>query len=280
MSNTNKQGQIEALEDQLKNRKPFSYDPEADALYQQYRQQYETVGRQAMEDTVGQAAALTGGYGSTYAESAGANAYNRYLGEFAALVPELYDRSAAAYKQETENLFNRLSIETKQQNDAFDRCMKLLGSGVRPSDADLAAAGMSAQQAATALAIYQYNTGAPISSGTTNSGTTNSGNTADNGGTSSNGNTSDSGSTGVGTTTFPNGGYDNGNLSFEQVKGMQEWLGVAADGQYGAKTQKAAEERFGIAGLSAVQAWIAYQKAIGAYGSGGGGGQTGNDRVE
>ena len=56
----------EALEQYL-NREAFQYDLNADALYQQYQNRYQELGRNAMKDTMGQAAALTGGYGSSYA---------------------------------------------------------------------------------------------------------------------------------------------------------------------------------------------------------------------
>ena len=53
--------ELDKLYDQITNRKPFQYDLNQDALYQQYKEQYQRLGRQAMEDTMGQAAALTGG---------------------------------------------------------------------------------------------------------------------------------------------------------------------------------------------------------------------------
>ena len=56
----------EALQAYL-NREDFQYDVNADALYQQYKDRYVELGKDAMEDTMGQAAALTGGYGSSYA---------------------------------------------------------------------------------------------------------------------------------------------------------------------------------------------------------------------
>ena len=36
-------------------------------------------GKQAMQDTMGQAAALTGGYGSTYGQAVGQQQYDAYL---------------------------------------------------------------------------------------------------------------------------------------------------------------------------------------------------------
>ena len=60
------------------NREKFSYDLNGDALYQQYKDQYTTQGQMAMMDTMGQAAALTGGYGNSYAQSVGQQAYQGY----------------------------------------------------------------------------------------------------------------------------------------------------------------------------------------------------------
>ena len=62
----------------MANRK-FNYDVNGDPLYQQYKHSYMTQGKQAMEDTIGQAAAMTGGYGNSYATAAGGQAYQSYL---------------------------------------------------------------------------------------------------------------------------------------------------------------------------------------------------------
>lgn len=57
------QQQLAALYDQISSRKPYAYDPEQDADYQRYARLYQRQGTAAMEDTMGQAAALSGGYG-------------------------------------------------------------------------------------------------------------------------------------------------------------------------------------------------------------------------
>ena len=60
------------------NRKEFSYDLNGDMLYQQMKDQYQVLGKTAMQDTMGEAAALTGGYGNTYAQSVGQQTYDEY----------------------------------------------------------------------------------------------------------------------------------------------------------------------------------------------------------
>ena len=58
-------GELTELYNRIANRKPFSYDIGTDPVYQQYREQYQRQGRLAMQDTMGQAAALAdAAYGS------------------------------------------------------------------------------------------------------------------------------------------------------------------------------------------------------------------------
>lgn len=67
------------------------------------------------------------------------------------------------------------------------------------------------------------------------------------------------------------GGYDNGSLSASQVAEMQRALGVTPDGLWGSRTSTAAN------GMSANEAWQAYQAAkrkTGGYSGGGGGVNT------
>ena len=59
------QSQLNAAIDKIMNREKFSYDLNADALYNQYKDQYINQGKMAMMDTMGQAAQLTGGYGNS-----------------------------------------------------------------------------------------------------------------------------------------------------------------------------------------------------------------------
>jgi hypothetical protein len=92
----------------LLDRSPFSYDPGADPLYQTARDQYVRQGRQAMEDTLGRAAALSGGYASSYAQTQGQQAYADRLDRLAALLPDYYDRARSAYDKETVALQDAL----------------------------------------------------------------------------------------------------------------------------------------------------------------------------
>ncbi len=95
--------------DALDNREPFSYDPGADPLYQSAKEQYSRLGRRAMEDTMGQAAALSGGYASSYAQTQGEQAYGERIARLAELLPDYYDRARSAYDRETGDLRDKLN---------------------------------------------------------------------------------------------------------------------------------------------------------------------------
>ena len=115
------QQQINDVLDKILNREKFSYDLNGDALYQQYKDQYTTQGKQAMMDTMGQAAALTGGYGNSYAQSVGQQTYQGYLQQLNDKVPELYQLALDKYNREGEDLYNQYGLYTDRENTEYGR---------------------------------------------------------------------------------------------------------------------------------------------------------------
>lgn len=114
-------GELTELYNRIANRKPFSYDIGTDPTYQQYREQYQRQGRLAMQDTMGQAAALTGGYGSTYGEQVGQQAYNAYLQNLNDIVPDLYNAAYNRYRDEGTDLYNQYGLLSDRENQAYSR---------------------------------------------------------------------------------------------------------------------------------------------------------------
>lgn len=96
--------------DKINNREKFTYDLNGDALYQQYKDQYMNLGKLAMQDTIGQASAMTGGYGNSYAATAGNQAYQGYLQKLNDVVPELYQMALNQYNQEGQDLKDNLAM--------------------------------------------------------------------------------------------------------------------------------------------------------------------------
>lgn len=105
----------------IENREKFSYDFNADPLYQQYKDQYTRLGQQAMIDTMGSAAALTGGYGSSYATTAGSQAYQGYLGQLNSVIPELYDRAYSRYQEEGNAMYQLLNTYQSLDDTNYGR---------------------------------------------------------------------------------------------------------------------------------------------------------------
>lgn len=118
--------QIKSLYEQITGRAPFRYDSATDPLYQQYRQSYIAEGGRAMRDTMGQAAALTGGYGSSYAQSVGQQAYDRYLERLADILPETYGLALDAYNAEGDRLDKELAMTQAMEKSDYDRYLDSL----------------------------------------------------------------------------------------------------------------------------------------------------------
>ena len=128
------QDEADAYLSQYQNRDPFSYDFNSDALYNQYKDQYIQQGRLAMMDTMGQAAAMTGGYGSSYAQTAGQQAYNQQLNHLNDVMPELYGMALDRYTQEGQELLDmygmymdREALEYGKYQDGLNNWYTQLG---------------------------------------------------------------------------------------------------------------------------------------------------------
>lgn len=118
-----KQQDYTDLYNKLYNRDPFSYDFNADALYQQYKDKYIQQGKMAMADTMGQAVAMTGGYGNSYAATVGNQAYQNSLANLNDIIPELYQMAYNKYNQEGQDMRNMLSILSNERTFEYGKEM-------------------------------------------------------------------------------------------------------------------------------------------------------------
>lgn len=89
------------LDSALNNVTNFKYDPLQDASYRQLAKSYNQLGNQAARNTMGEVAALNGGYGSSYAATAANQQRSQYNQQLAAMIPDLEDR---AYNRATGTL--------------------------------------------------------------------------------------------------------------------------------------------------------------------------------
>ena len=103
-------GQLNALYEQIVNRKPFQYDLNGDLLYQQMADQYAQMGAQASRNAMGQAAALTGGYGNSYAQQVGNQANQQYMTALNQNIPDLYQQALNAYLAEGDRMMQQYEL--------------------------------------------------------------------------------------------------------------------------------------------------------------------------
>lgn len=107
--------------DKIENRDKFAYDVDNDPLFQQALASAMSSGKSAMQDTIGQASSLTGGYGSTFATTAGNQAYNAFIEDAYNNLPEYYQMALQAYQAEGEEMYNLLGMYTQMGESEWNR---------------------------------------------------------------------------------------------------------------------------------------------------------------
>ena len=113
--------QLEAIYNEMTQRKKFSYNPEEDAAYHRYADIYQRQGEAAMEDTLGKSAALSGGYESSYAQLAAQQTYQRYMQDLAQLIPQLEANARSAYDREGQAMQDRYAALQQERNEEYER---------------------------------------------------------------------------------------------------------------------------------------------------------------
>ena len=119
--------QIDDLLEAVMSREKFSYDLDSDPLYDQYHKQAVREGDRAMRDAMGNATALTGGYGSSYATTAGSQAYDYYLSQLNDRIPELERLAYSKYLQEGQDLYDQLAALQGLEADAYGKYRDQVG---------------------------------------------------------------------------------------------------------------------------------------------------------
>lgn len=113
------QGKLDDYTSQYENRDKFSYDLNTDAIYQQYKDKYIKQAKMASADVMGQAAAMNGGYGSSYAQTVGNQAYQANIGQLNDVIPELYQLAYEKYNNEGQDMLNMISLLRGERDFAY-----------------------------------------------------------------------------------------------------------------------------------------------------------------
>lgn len=256
------QAQLDDTMKKILNREKFSYDLNGDALYHQYKDMAVQQGRQAMMDTMGQAQAMTGGYGNSYAQGVGQQAYQGHLQQLNNVIPELYQMAYDKYAQEGNDLMNQFGLLADREvqdygrhQDSMDRWSEELArlqnryDSERSFDygqwADGRDFGYGQFRDETADKQWQAEFDEAIRRYNFEHGITGQEETPANKGTP-----------GTGIPPVPQTG-----LSEEEIKEIQKSLGLPADGIWGPETQATVKAMWGVD--SAEAAKEAYGKTSG-----------------
>lgn len=105
----------------LENIGDFKYDFADDPMYAAMRDNYARQGKLAMQDTVGKASAATGGYGNSYAASAGAQAYNQYMAQTSEMIPELYQMAYTLHANKKSDAYKKASLYDSLEATDYSR---------------------------------------------------------------------------------------------------------------------------------------------------------------
>jgi hypothetical protein len=113
--------QIANVLNEVFNPTEFTYDPLQDASYQSLANIYNQMGNRAARDTMGDAAMLNGGYGSSYATTAAAQMRAQYNQELASQIPALRQQAYNEYLNAYDMKNTALSALMSADDTAYGR---------------------------------------------------------------------------------------------------------------------------------------------------------------
>ena len=125
--NSQYSSQIDQLLNSILNREEFSYDYTTDPTYHAYADKYKRLGDRAREDTLGNIAALNGGYASSWAASAASQAQNDYNQQLSDVIPTLYDAAYNRYMDDYNMDVTNLGLLQGVDNTQYDRYRDTVG---------------------------------------------------------------------------------------------------------------------------------------------------------
>ena len=120
---------VDNLFNKLMEEKKFTYDPSSDPLFQTYKDLYHNMGMRAMQNTLGAASALSGGYNSSAAQTSSQMAYKSYLDALGEKAGETYNSALDKYRFNQQDLLNRFSA-ARDMNNSGNEAYRL-GTDIR-----------------------------------------------------------------------------------------------------------------------------------------------------
>ena len=111
------EGQLAGWLNEIDNYGEFKYDLNADMLYKQMVDNAVQKGQMAMQDVTANAAALSGGYGYSYAAALGNQAYQQYLTDVNNSIPALQQQALNVWQAGLDQLYGQMDAGSQQLNN-------------------------------------------------------------------------------------------------------------------------------------------------------------------
>ena len=114
-------GMLDNILQQIQNPQEFKYEFNGDNLFKAYADLYGQKAKQGMIDTMGQAAALNGGYGTSYGQTVGQQQYQQNMLGLYDKGLELYDRARQAYQDQQNGLKDQYELLSDREQTDYNR---------------------------------------------------------------------------------------------------------------------------------------------------------------
>lgn len=114
-------GTLDSILERINTPQDFKYEFSGDGMFKNLEDVYTQKGKQASADAMGQAAGLTGGYGNTYAQGAGQQAYQQYLMDLYGAGMDLSRQAFERYQAGRADDYNRLAAVQNMDESDYNR---------------------------------------------------------------------------------------------------------------------------------------------------------------
>ncbi len=115
--------ELDGIMGKILNREKFEYDMNGDAMYQQYADMYKNQANLGMQNAMAQAAAMTGGYGSSYGQMVGQQAYASQMQGLNEVGMDLYDRAVQRYIAEGDQMYQQYEMLADREAQDYNRAI-------------------------------------------------------------------------------------------------------------------------------------------------------------
>jgi len=134
-SYTSKYGpQLDSILQQIQNPQEFKYEFNGDELFKYYADNYTQKGKQAAANVMGQAAALTGGYGNSYGQQVANQTYDQYLLDLYDKGMDLRDRAYQQYQDQRADQYNQYNVLAGADESDYGRYRDTVGDWEKERD--------------------------------------------------------------------------------------------------------------------------------------------------